>query len=210
MTDRKSHWESIYRDKSPLEVSWYQQEPALSLELIRRSGVAHDAPVIDVGGGASVLVDRLLAAGYRELSVLDISARSLDCARQRLGAAAGQIDWIEADITAFSPSHTYALWHDRAVFHFLTEKADRARYAEVLHQALRPEGQLIIAAFAIGGPEKCSGLDIVQYDADKLLAELGPGFELVETRAEAHVTPAGGEQEFSYFRFIKGPPNSAA
>ncbi|RRQ22143.1 class I SAM-dependent methyltransferase [Thiohalobacter thiocyanaticus] len=210
MTDRKSHWEAIYRDKSPLEVSWYQQEPALSLELIRHSGIAHDAPIIDVGGGASVLVDRLQAAGYTNLSVLDISTQALACARRRLGMAAEHIDWIEADITAFSPSCNYALWHDRAVFHFLTGKVDRVRYVEVLHRALPPGGQLIIAAFAIGGPEKCSGLDIIQYDADRLLAELGPGFELVETRHEAHLTPAGGEQKFSYFRFIKGAQDSAA
>lgn len=210
MIDAKSHWEAVYRDMSPLEVSWYQQEPTLSLELIRRSGVAHVAPIIDVGGGASVLVDRLLAAGYTELSVLDIAARSLDCARQRLGAAAGQTDWIEADITTFRPSHMYALWHDRAVFHFLTGKADRARYVETLHLALQPGGHLIIAAFAIGGPEKCSGLDIVQYDADKLLAELGSGFELMETRPEAHTTPAGGEQRFNYFRLIKEPYAGAA
>lgn len=210
MSDRKAHWEAIYRDKSPLEVSWYQQEPALSLELIRRSGVGLDAPIIDVGGGASVLVDRLQAAGYTKLSVLDLSAQALTCARRRLGSAAEHIDWIEADITDFQPPRQYALWHDRAVFHFLTDAADRARYVEVLQRALSPGGHLIIAAFAIGGPEKCSGLDIVQYDADKLLAALGPGFELVETRAEAHITPAGGEQQFNYFRFIKGPRSSAA
>lgn len=199
MTDRKAHWEAIYRDKSPLEVSWYQQEPKLSLELIRRSRVAHDAPIIDVGGGASMLVDRLLAAGYTELSALDISGRSLACARQRLGATAARIDWIEADITAFQPSHPYALWHDRAVFHFLTEAGDRRQYIRVLARSLEPGGHAIIAAFAIGGPEKCSGLDIVQYDADRLMRELGREFELVETLTEDHHTPGGRSQKFIYF-----------
>jgi len=199
MIDAKSHWEAVYRDRSPLEVSWYQQEPTLSLELIRRSGVAHDAPIIDVGGGASVLVDRLLAAGYTKLSVLDISARALACARQRLGAASGRIDWIEADITAFRPSHTYALWHDRAVFHFLTEAGDQRQYVNALDQSVEPGGHVIIAAFAIGGPEKCSGLDIVQYDSGKLMGVLGTQFELLETLTEDHRTPGGKSQKFIYF-----------
>ena len=199
MIDRKSHWESIYRDRSPLEVSWYQQEPALSLELIRQAGVAPEAPIIDVGGGASVLVDRLQAQGYTDLSVLDISARALDCARRRLGESADRVEWLEADITAFQPGRRYALWHDRAVFHFLTAADERQRYVQTLHRALVPGGHVIIAAFAIGGPTRCSGLDIVQYDADRLMGELGPGFALQRTRAEAHATPGGSLQQFGYF-----------
>jgi SAM-dependent methyltransferase len=201
--DRKQHWESVYTNKSPLEVSWYQTEPALSLDLIVTSGVARDAAIIDVGGGASVLVDRLLAAGYTNLSVLDISAQALAHARQRLGAAALRVAWLEADITQFDPPQTYRLWHDRAVFHFLTDAGDRRKYVEALKRGLAPGGQVVMAAFAIGGPLKCSNLDIVQYDTGKLSAELGTGFRLLETRSELHPTPSGKTQQFGYYRFVR-------
>jgi SAM-dependent methyltransferase len=200
MSDRKQHWEQVYQTKSPLEVSWFQAEPRLSLELIHRSGVGRDAPVIDVGGGASLLVDRLHADGYKQLAVLDISAAALAAARERLGANAAGIEWYESDITEFTPPHAFALWHDRAVFHFLTAADDRRRYVQVLRQALRPDGHVVIAAFAIGGPTRCSGLEIVQYDAEKLQAELGPGFRLEEERSENHRTPAGKDQKFGFFR----------
>lgn len=202
MFDPKSHWETIYRDKSALEVSWYQKEPRLSLELIERTGISKDATIIDVGGGASLLVDYLHNTGYTNLTVLDISASALDCARQRLAEQASMIDWIESDITAYRPSKTFALWHDRAVFHFLTDAVDRQKYVEVLKQSLQPNGHVIIAAFAIGGPDKCSGLNIVQYDANKLQAELGAGFELQEERSETHLTPDNKPQQFGYFRLI--------
>ena len=205
MFDRKTHWQNIYRDKSAREVSWYQKTPALSLELVHATGIDRDAPVIDVGGGASVLVDHLLADGYTRVAVLDISANALDSARQRLGDAANAVSWIEADITQFSPPQPYALWHDRAVFHFLTEPSDRARYVDTLTSALQPDGHLVLAAFAIGGPTRCSGLEIVQYDADKLAAELGAAFRLVEERSETHLTPGNTEQKFGYFRFQYRP-----
>ena len=203
MSERQEHWNKVYADKSPLEVSWYQQAPELSLSMIARSGIALDAPLIDVGGGASTLVDHLLAKGYRRPAVLDISGLALAHARQRLGAEARQVEWFEADVTAFEAPHPYALWHDRAVFHFLTEADDRRRYVAALERALSPTGQVIIAAFAIGGPEQCSGLDIVQYDAAKLSAELGAGFTLLEQASELHHTPAGGEQRFGYYRFAR-------
>lgn len=198
--DRKSHWENVYRTRSPLDVSWYQEEPAMSLQLIEATGVARDAPLIDVGGGASVLVDRLCAAGHSRLAVLDISTKALDYARARLGRHADSIEWFAGDVTRFDPPHRFALWHDRAVFHFLTVEAERKRYVEVLKQALQPGGHLIIAAFAIGGPQQCSGLDIVQYDRARLLAELGDEFVLIEERDELHLTPAKRHQEFGYFR----------
>ena len=203
MSDRKAHWEKVYGQKSPLEVSWYQKEPVLSLELILRSGVARDDSVIDVGGGASTLVDSLISTGFRNISVLDISERALESSKERLGDDARLVEWIESDITEFKSRHDYALWHDRAVFHFLKEKGDRERYIENLRKFLQPGGHLIIAAFAIGGPERCSGLDIVQYDAEKLMTELGDEFELIEETGEVHVTPASKEQKFSYFRIIK-------
>ena len=203
MLDRKSHWQNIYQEKSPLDVSWYQQEPTLSLELIQHTGINHDEAIIDIGGGASVLVDFLCKEGFNNLAVLDISKNALDSARARLGNLAKTVQWYETDITEFDPPRPFSLWHDRAVFHFLTDQSDRQKYVKVLQQALRPGGHLIIAAFAIGGPEKCSGLEIVQYDKTKIMTELGNEFELVEERSEAHITPANKEQLFRYFRLVK-------
>ena len=161
------------------------------------------AVVIDVGGGASLLVDRLLEKGYSRLAVLDISERALDVAKQRLGDKASLIEWHAQDITCFQPAHQYSLWHDRAVFHFLTEAVDRRKYVETLKRSLAPHGHVILAAFAIGGPRKCSNLDIVQYDTDKIISELGSEFKLEETASEIHQTPGGKTQQFSYFRFTR-------
>ena len=199
--ERKTHWEQVYRDKSPLQVSWYQPAPTLSWELIRAGGVDMDAALIDVGGGASTLVDWLLEQGYRDISVLDISAQALAHAQQRLGERARSVQWIEADVTRFEPPRRYRVWHDRAVFHFLTEAADRARYRAALERALEPDGEAIIGTFAPGGPERCSGLPIVQYDAERIHAELCGQFVLRETRTETHRTPAGKDQLFNFFRF---------
>lgn len=201
--ERKTHWEQVYRDKSPLEVSWYQAAPTLSRELILSSGIDRQTPLIDVGGGASTLVDHLLADGYTAVSVLDISAQALAHARRRLGAQADRVCWIEADITRFEPPQVYRLWHDRAVFHFLTSAGDRASYRAALERGLAPDGQLIVGTFAPGGPERCSGLPIAQYDAARMQAELGRGFTLLEARSETHRTPAGKDQLFNYFRFVK-------
>lgn len=199
MTDRKEHWERIYSTRAPVEVSWYQQEPALSLQLIRNCGLAKDDPVIDVGGGASILVDRLLEQGYRRLAVLDISSRSLAYAQERLGARACQVKWFTADVTEFVAPHPFSLWHDRAVFHFLTQPEDRKKYVEVLKNTLQPGGHLILAAFALQGPTRCSGLEVVRYDAGKLMNELGDQFEFVRETGETHITPDNKEQLFSWF-----------
>lgn len=201
--DSKTHWQNIYHDKSPGNLSWYQKEPELSLEFIQQAGIGQNEPIIDVGGGTSMLVDFLYNKGYTNLSVLDISAKALASAQQRLGDSATEIQWYEADITEFNPPHHFSIWHDRAVFHFLTSKPEREKYVSVLQQSLRLHGQLIIAAFAKGGPTQCSGLDIVQYDALKLSTELGEEFELVDQRNEVHVTPADKEQAFQYYRFVK-------
>jgi ubiquinone/menaquinone biosynthesis C-methylase UbiE len=203
MIDRKSYWQNIYHEKSPLDVSWYQREPRLSLELIHRSGVQTDDAIIDVGGGASVLVDFLSGEGFTGLSVLDISENALANAKKRLGDSANNIEWFEADITEFNPPHQFSLWHDRAVFHFLTDKSDRKKYVNALRKSLLQGGHLIIAAFAPGGPTKCSGLEIVQYNALKLMTELGDEFELIEERSEIHVTPSDKEQKFNYFYFVR-------
>ena len=203
MTERKEHWERIYSAKAPEAVSWYQREPVLSLQLIQNSSLRKDDPIIDVGGGASVLVDHLLEQGYTRLAVLDISSTSLAYARYRLGERARDVEWFTTDVTAFVPPHQFALWHDRAVFHFLTEAEDRKKYVAVLKQTLRPGGYLILAAFALHGPTKCSGLDVVQYDAEKLLKELGDQFVIVEERNETHVTPDRKEQLFSWFHLVR-------
>lgn len=203
MSDRKTHWERIYGDKTPQEVSWYQKEPALSLQFIRNTQLAHDAPIIDVGGGASALVDCLCEDGYTNLAVLDISAKALAYCQASLGDKAKRVKWYEEDVTKFRPPHQFSLWHDRAVFHFLTEQDQRSKYIEILNKTLKPGGHLILAAFAIGGPTRCSGLDIVQYNSEKLLKDLGDGFILIEEAEETHITPANKEQLFSYFRLLK-------
>jgi 2-polyprenyl-3-methyl-5-hydroxy-6-metoxy-1,4-benzoquinol methylase len=197
--DAKAHWEHIYATKAPTQVSWYQRHPDCSLRLIQDSGIQPTDPIIDVGGGASTLVDDLLSAGFQSLTVLDISAMALQVARQRLGARADAVAWIEADITqAALPHHGYALWHDRAVFHFLTHLADRQRYIDTLHHAIRPGGHVIMATFAPDGPQQCSGLDVQRYGPESLHRQFGQGFELIDSVRETHNTPWGTEQKFLY------------
>lgn len=200
---RKAHWENVYNEKSPLQVSWYQSDPKISLQLIEATDCTKDAAVIEVGGGASVLVDRLLESGYRNVSVLDLSGKALAHAKHRLGDEGLAVNWFEADITEFDPPTSYDIWHDRAVFHFLTDARERSMYIDTLSKALRKGGHLVIATFAMGGPTKCSGLEIVQYDANKISSELGPAFELQSEQFETHITPSGGGQKFNYFYFVK-------
>lgn len=199
--NRQEHWNQVYETKGPLDVSWYQRRPEVSLALIAAAGVSKDAGIIDVGGGASVLVDCLLDAGYTRLAVLDLSGVALNQSRVRLGARSAEVEWFEADVTTFMSPHRFSLWHDRAVFHFLTAADDRRGYVATLRQTLQPGGTVIIATFALDGPPKCSGLDIVRYDEPSILAELGPEFRLQEVRRETHVTPWESEQRFIYFRF---------
>jgi SAM-dependent methyltransferase len=208
MSDAKTYWDRIYAEREPSEVSWYQRDPRLSLELIRRCPLEPEAAVIDVGGGASALADRLLDAGLVRPAVLDISRRALERARERLGPRADEIDWYEADVTHWSPPYRFDLWHDRAVFHFLTEPGDRRRYVRTLRTSLRSRGHLVMAAFGPGGPARCSGLPVVHYDAETLLAELGPGFHLEEEAREEHVTPSGKTQAFRFFRLRRLAPEA--
>jgi SAM-dependent methyltransferase len=199
MIDRQQHWETVYRSKASDEVSWFQPHAASSLRLIHDTGIGLDARIIDVGGGASVLVDNLLDAGYRHLTVLDLSESALAEARKRLGARASQVGWLAADITQASlPANAYDVWHDRAVFHFLTDPADRARYVQQVLHAVKPGGHVIVATFGPGGPLQCSGLDVVRYAPDTLHAEFGAPFRLLRHETEVHQTPAGREQEFVY------------
>jgi SAM-dependent methyltransferase len=197
--DRKAHWEQVYRTKSPTSVSWYQPEAALSAQLIEQIAPDRTTPIIDVGAGASVLVDQLLDAGYLDLTVADIAGAALELSRERLGPRAASVQWLEGDIVhaTLRPAR-FQLWHDRAVFHFLTEAADRAAYLAQVTRALAPGGHLLLATFAEDGPTRCSGLDVVRYSPEALLAELGDGFEAIEAQREEHHTPAGSVQYFTY------------
>lgn len=195
----KSHWDNVYATKSNESVSWYQPQAVLSLQLIRQVVLNSSARVVDVGGGASTLVDDLLAGGMSNLGVLDISQAALAVARERLGARAASVDWIEGDITRVElEAATIDVWHDRAVFHFLTSAADRAAYVAQLRHAVRPGGHVIVAAFGPDGPLRCSGLPVVRYAPDALHAQFGQAFELLEHVSEDHRTPSGAVQRFVY------------
>lgn len=198
--DRQAHWQRVYESKDEGEVSWFQERPASSLDLIVRSGIDKSAAIIDVGGGASRLVDHLLDAGYVDVTVLDIADAALAKTRARLGARAEAVGWHAADITEWTPPRHFDLWHDRAVFHFLTEATDRKAYVATMAAAVRVGGQAIIGTFALDGPERCSGMPIRRYDADSLMAEFGQDYRLVETQTEDHVTPGGTVQKFQFCR----------
>jgi len=198
----KQHWETVYRTRSATEVSWYQSRPARSLGLIREFGGGPGAHVIDVGGGASRLVDHLLAERHRHLTVLDLSGEALAVARERLGDAAEAVRWREGDILSVElPRQAYDVWHDRAVLHFFTDPDERAAYRRQLGHALKPGGHAVIAAFASDGPSQCSGLPVVRYSPETLAVEVGPGLALIAEHREVHTTPAGSQQAFIYCVF---------
>ncbi|HEX9149607.1 MAG TPA: class I SAM-dependent methyltransferase [Thermoanaerobaculia bacterium] len=201
----KEHWERIYSTRPTNAVSWYQEHAESSLRLIRATGAPKDAAIIDVGGGASTLVDDLLAAGYSRLSVLDLSGTALAAARKRLGARASAVRWLEADVTKVDlPPNEYDIWHDRAVFHFLTSDEDRAAYVRTVSKSVKPGGHVIVATFAEDGPTECSGLPVVRYGAEQLHSEFGETFTLVSHEKEEHHTPLGKVQQFVYCYCRKG------
>jgi SAM-dependent methyltransferase len=200
---RKTHWNRIYEKNSPQEVGWYQEHPEMSLKLIAATGVVVDGSIIDVGGGTSKLSGILLDRGYKDLTVLDISRSSIERAKVQFGPKNMHITWIEADVTTFNFTKKFDIWHDRAVFHFLTEPLDRERYVSSVSNALKPGGYLIISSFGLEGPRKCSGLKIVRYSPETLSNEFGDGFELLETMDEIHTTPYQIQQQFIYCRFKK-------
>ncbi len=201
--DRAAHWESVYGSKAPDQVSWFQSRPIVSLDLINELGLGAETSILDVGGGASTLVDHLLAEGRTSLAVLDLSEAALAHTRARLGAKSGKVRWLAADVTTWKAQAPVDVWHDRAVLHFLTDRSDQEGYARALRGALNPGGWAIIAGFAPGGAQKCSGLEIVQHDAESLQALLGEDFELTRTRDEVHRTPWGAEQSFRYHCFLR-------
>lgn len=202
--NRQQYWDNVYATKAHGEVSWYRDHLENSLRLILDTGVDKDAAVIDIGGGSSTLVDDLLVNGFIDVSVLDISAVAIAKSKERLGSMAEKVNWLEADITeVFLPQNKFDVWHDRAVFHFLTDAEDRRKYVEQVVRSLKVGGHIIIASFGLNGPQKCSGLEVVRYDPETMQNEFGGQFRLVNTVRETHQTPFGTTQEFIYCYFRK-------
>jgi 2-polyprenyl-3-methyl-5-hydroxy-6-metoxy-1,4-benzoquinol methylase len=197
--ESKEHWNKIYTAKSPDEVSWFQEHADLSLNLIKNTGISTSAKIIDVGGGESTLVDDLLTQKYENITVLDLSKVALSTARSRLGSSASRVEWIESNVLdAELPMHTYDVWHDRAVFHFLTNESDRRAYVHQVKHAIKLGGFVIVATFAEDGPTECSGLPVMRYSADELHSEFGESFKLIDQEKESHHTPSGADQRFIY------------
>jgi 2-polyprenyl-3-methyl-5-hydroxy-6-metoxy-1,4-benzoquinol methylase len=204
------HWEHVYATKNPTEVSWYRPHLDVSLRLIAKANPDPSARIVDVGGGESTLADDLLQSGYRNVTVLDLSETAIRVAKQRLGTVAARITWLHADVTTYSfAPRSFDIWHDRAVFHFLTEQRDRAAYVRQVAHAVKPGGHVIVGTFGPEGPLRCSGLDVVRYDAKALHAEFGAHFQLIAHLTEAHQTPAGKIQQFVYcYCNVVGKPGS--
>ena len=198
---RQAHWDGVYTKKGENEVSWYQESPAPSLELIAQVGATPASAIIDIGGGASRLVDNLIDQGFKDVTVLDLSEAALEAAKARLGGRAAQVHWIVADATVWEPQKAFDIWHDRAAFHFLTEDRDRAAYVVRLERGLKVGGYAIISTFALDGPERCSGLPVVRYDPVSLGQILGPELQVVDSRRHVHATPWGTEQSFQFSVF---------
>lgn len=201
--NQKEHWDDVYGRKTGSQLSWYQDTPTISLELAELAGISAGSSVIDVGGGTSNFVDCLLELGITDVSVLDLSPVALDVAGKRLGRRGETVNWIASDVTAWTPTREFDLWHDRAVFHFLVDAGDRAAYLERLSRCVRPGGHAIIATFALDGPEKCSGLPVVRYSPDSLAETLGADFMLKAHRLSLHRTPSGWPQSFQFSLFEK-------
>jgi hypothetical protein len=202
MTARHEHWEKVYTTKASTEVSWYQPNASRSLEFIRSAAPDHTSPIIDVGGGASTLVDGLLAAGYVDLTILDIAETAMEQAKVRLGdVQSAKVTWIAADLLAWTPTRRWAVWHDRAVFHFLVDVSQQEAYLATLLAATAPGAMAIFATFALDGPEKCSGLPVQRYSSQSLADRLGASFQLVSRASEHHSTPWGADQSFAWTVF---------
>jgi 2-polyprenyl-3-methyl-5-hydroxy-6-metoxy-1,4-benzoquinol methylase len=196
--DRQSHWQNVYLNKGENEVSWTQADPQPSLGLIEKFTSNRKAAIVDIGGGASRLVDALLAHGFADVTVLDLSQTALEAAKQRIGPHAAEVEWIAADATKWQPPRAIDIWHDRAAFHFLIDAADREAYLDRLRRGVRPGGHAIIATFALDGPEKCSGLHVARYSPQSLAETVGGAFDLVEHHPHRHVTPWGVAQSFQF------------
>lgn len=200
-SDEQKHWVQVYEEKAPTEVSWYQASPEPSLRALSRFGASASSSFIDVGGGASNLVDALLEHGWQDITVLDIAASALEVAKARIGQLADKVHWEVADITKWHPARRFDVWHDRAVFHFLTEPQQREAYRQALSQGVVVGGLVIIATFALDGPERCSDLPVQRYDAPGLADEMGNMLRLIDAWREQHVTPWGAKQSFNWCAF---------
>lgn len=208
--EQKIHWDNIYQQKRPGEVSWYQAHLKVSLNLLANAGLRPSSRIIDVGGGASTLADDLLERGVENITVLDLSSQALAASKARLRERAARVQWIGGDITRLQlPQNQYDLWHDRAVFHFLTQPDDRRRYLDAMRGALMASGQLVMATFSLQGPPRCSGLEVIRYSPETLQAEFGSDFKLMETLEEEHQTPFNTAQRFVYCRFQRLPSKAA-
>ena len=197
----QEHWDRMYSTRPEQELSWFEEDPAISLELLLRPELDKHAPILDVGGGTSRLLDALLDRGFTQPAVLDISAAALGKSKRRLGDRSSQVRWIVADVTTWKPDRQYSAWHDRAVFHFLTREEQRRAYRAALESAVAPGGTVVIGTFALDGPEQCSGLTVQRYSPESLAAELGPGFACTAAQSFDHATPAGKVQRFQFSRF---------
>ncbi|MFS8048722.1 class I SAM-dependent methyltransferase [Rhizobium sp. BR 314] len=200
--EQQSHWQGVYTSKADTDVSWYEEKPDLSLALLREAGLSPNMSVIDIGGGASRLVDALLLLDQAHVTVLDLSAAALETARKRLEDDA-PVNWVVADVTNWKPDRQYDFWHDRAAFHFLTSETDQQAYVHALEDGLKSGGKAVIGTFALDGPEKCSGLPVARYDAERLLATLGSHFRFVQSLRHEHVTPWGAVQNFQFTTVVK-------
>jgi SAM-dependent methyltransferase len=212
ITDRQTHWDTVYRTRGATEVSWYEENATVSLDLVRATGATAVSSIVDVGGGSSRLVDYLLDERFEAVTVLDVSGAALAIAKERLGARSERVQWIVADVTTWAPTQLFDVWHDRAAFHFLTDPSDRVAYVETVSRAVAPSGHVIIATFALDGPERCSGLPVMRHDAASLGAVLGRSFKLIESRRYDHSTPSGAIQrfQFSWFqRTVTNTPSSS-
>jgi SAM-dependent methyltransferase len=195
--DNKAHWEQVYGSKAPDAVSWYAPHLETALKLIQQAADNKSASIIDIGGGESTLVDDLITEGYQDISILDISQKAIDVAKERIGNPPNKVDWYCADITqATLPQNYFDVWHDRAVFHFLTEESQRVKYVEQVIRSVKHGGHVIMSTFGPEGPEKCSGLDVVRYDSEQLHGQFGKSFKLIDISTEVHKTPTGTTQQF--------------
>jgi 2-polyprenyl-3-methyl-5-hydroxy-6-metoxy-1,4-benzoquinol methylase len=201
--DYKTHWEGVYTDRAVDEVGWYKPSFDVSLNLIAEASPTRSARIMDIGGGASLLVDSLLDRGYEQLAVLDIAAPALEHAKRRLGDRASSVQWLVADVREAKDIGKFDIWHDRAVFHFLTDAADRQKYVALVKQTVPIGGHVIISTFSPTGPEQCSGLNTCRYSSNSLTAELGDGFRLIKEVPEIHVTPSGKSQSFLYATLLR-------
>lgn len=203
-TGSQQHWETVYQEKAPEKLSWYAPQLSRSLDLIRRAAGSTNVAVLDVGGGGSTLVDDLLGEGYRDVHVLDIARAAIDVSKLRLGPAAERVHWWIGDVTGTQlPANRFDIWHDRAVFHFLTDRQARTAYVAAMARSVRLGGHVIVATFGPEGPTQCSGLDVVRYDAGSLHREFGVRFRLVESMIEQHRTPWSTAQQFLYCHCLR-------